>query len=79
MTYKKSNILNSIDGEDTGLTSPAVSPTITKNPIGKILRATMRCIADGKSFNMPSTIEDPLVLEELKKLMAEKKIGEAFN
>jgi len=52
---------------------------LPKTRSGKILRATMRSIADGKSFTQPSTIEDPLVLEELKKLMSEKKIGIAFN
>ena len=56
-----------------------IAKRLPKTRSGKILRATMRCMADGKSFNLPSTIEDPLVLEELKKLMSEKKIGEAFN
>ncbi len=52
---------------------------LPKTRSGKILRATMRCIADGKSFTLPSTIEDPTVLKDLKKLMFEKKIGIAFN
>jgi len=34
----------------------------------------MRAIADGKSFSIPSTIEDPAVLEGLKLLMTEKEI-----
>jgi hypothetical protein len=38
----------------------------------------MRHIADGKSFNPPSTIEDITVLDELRDLMGEKKIGLAF-
>ena len=52
---------------------------LPKTRSGKILRATMRCIADGKSFTLPSTIEDPTVLKDLKKLMFEKRIGIAFN
>jgi acyl-coenzyme A synthetase/AMP-(fatty) acid ligase len=52
-----------------------ITKRLPKTRSGKILRATMRAIADGKSFNPPSTIEDPAVLDELKLLMAEKKIG----
>lgn len=55
-----------------------ITKRLPKTLSGKILRATMRCIADGKSFIQPSTIEDPTVLDELKKLMFEKKIGNAF-
>jgi len=55
-----------------------ITKRLPKTRSGKILRATMRCIADGKSFIQPSTIEDPTVLDELKKLMSEKKIGNAF-
>ncbi len=32
---------------------------------GKILRATMRQIADGEEFRMPATIDDPGVLDEI--------------
>jgi len=55
-----------------------ITKRLPKTRSGKILRATMRCIADGKSFTQPSTIEDPKVLDEIKKLMSEKKIGKAF-
>ena len=33
---------------------------------GKILRATLRKIADGETYTMPSTIEDPTVLSEIE-------------
>ena len=33
---------------------------------GKILRATMVKIADGETFKMPATIEDPAVLDEIR-------------
>ncbi|MEM9326938.1 MAG: propionyl-CoA synthetase [Bacteroidota bacterium] len=52
-----------------------VAQRLPKTRSGKILRATMRCIADGKSYNEPSTIEDPTALTELKVLMKEKEIG----
>ena len=48
---------------------------LPKTRSGKILRKVMRAIADNRPFNPPSTIEDMSVLEELKVLMQEKKIG----
>ena len=33
---------------------------------GKILRATMVSIADGKEFKMPATIDDPAILDEIR-------------
>jgi len=38
---------------------------LPKTRSGKILRATMRKIADGQQFKVPSTIEDPAVLDEI--------------
>ncbi len=46
---------------------------LPKTRSGKILRGTMRKIADGKEYRMPSTIEDPEVLDEIKE--AVKEIG----
>ena len=52
---------------------------LPKTRSGKILRKTMRMIADGKSFNIPSTIDDPSILEEISKRMKERKVGVAFQ
>ena len=38
---------------------------LPKTRSGKILRGTMRKIADGKSYETPATIEDPSVLQEI--------------
>jgi propionyl-CoA synthetase len=38
---------------------------LPKTRSGKILRRTMREIADGKDAAVPSTIEDPAVLDDL--------------
>ena len=38
---------------------------LPKTRSGKILRATMRNIADGESWNMPATIDDPVILDEI--------------
>ena len=42
-----------------------VVPRLPKTRSGKILRATLRKIANGESFTVPSTIEDPVVLEQI--------------
>ena len=44
----------------------AVVRRLPKTRSGKILRATMRKIADGQKFSTPSTIEDPAVLGEIE-------------
>ncbi len=46
---------------------------LPKTRSGKVLRATMRKITDGQEFNVPSTIDDPTILEEIG--AAIKKIG----
>ncbi len=43
----------------------AVVARLPKTRSGKILRGTMRSIAGGKTYNMPSTIDDPDSLEEI--------------
>ena len=48
---------------------------LPKTRSGKILRKIMRYIADARSFNPPSTIEDMQVLPELEELMRQKRIG----
>jgi propionyl-CoA synthetase len=40
-------------------------PRLPKTRSGKILRGTMKKIADGEPWTMPATIEDPKVLEEI--------------
>jgi propionyl-CoA synthetase len=46
-----------------------VVPALPKTRSGKILRKTMRGIADGRDEPVPSTIEDPAVLEKLKPIL----------
>jgi propionyl-CoA synthetase len=38
---------------------------LPKTRSGKILRATMRDIVDGREYFVPSTIDDPMVLSEI--------------
>ena len=38
---------------------------LPKTRSGKILRGTMRAIADGEAYKMPATIDDPAILDEI--------------
>ncbi|MEO1655631.1 MAG: acyl-CoA synthetase, partial [Bacteroidota bacterium] len=51
---------------------------LPKTRSGKILRKVMRQMADGEKYTPPSTIDDPLILDEIKANMQEKQIGLAF-
>jgi len=43
----------------------AIVARLPKTRSGKVLRATMRAIADSQSYNTPATIDDPRALEEI--------------
>jgi propionyl-CoA synthetase len=43
-----------------------VVPRLPKTRSGKILRGTMVKIADGETFKMPATIDDPAILDEIR-------------
>jgi propionyl-CoA synthetase len=57
----------------------AVVKRLPKTRSGKILRKTIRQIADGDNYTIPSTIDDPHVLDEIKETLQERKLGLAFN
>lgn len=46
---------------------------LPKTRSGKILRKTMRLIADNKPYSIPSTIDDPVILDEIKAALEHKK------
>ena len=56
--------------------SVAVVDRLPKTRSGKILRATMRAIADGREWTMPATIEDPGVLDEISTSLADLGLGD---
>ena len=39
---------------------------IPKTRSGKVLRGTIRTIADKEEYKMPATIDDPAILDEIK-------------
>jgi propionyl-CoA synthetase len=51
----------------------AVVARLPKTRSGKILRGTMRKIADGEEYKVPSTIDDPAILSEIEEAL--KGIG----
>ncbi|ASQ90673.1 propionyl-CoA synthetase [Prosthecochloris sp. GSB1] len=50
---------------------------LPKTRSGKILRGTMRKIANSEEYSMPATIDDPAILEEITEAL--KSIGYATN
>lgn len=51
---------------------------LPKTRSGKILRKTIRQLADGENFTMPPTIDDPAILDEIKANLQLHRIGLAF-
>jgi propionyl-CoA synthetase len=47
---------------------------LPKTRSGKILRGTMKKIADGDNWTMPATIDDPAVLDEIGIALQEKGV-----
>jgi propionyl-CoA synthetase len=48
---------------------------LPKTRSGKILRKMMRSIADGESFQTPSTIDDEAIIDEIRAVLKHDKIG----
>ena len=52
---------------------------LPKTRSGKILRKTIRQIADGEHYTIPSTIDDPMILTEIINTLINRKVGNAFQ
>ena len=48
---------------------------LPKTRSGKILRGTMKKIADGDSWSMPATIDDPMVLDEIGEALRNRGVA----
>ena len=53
----------------------AVVDRLPKTRSGKILRGTMRKIADGQEWSMPATIDDPAILDEIEDALGSMGLG----
>jgi len=62
-------------GAVAALRTVMVVARLPKTRSGKILRGTVRSIADGADWKMPATIDDPAVLDELTQAMAARSVG----
>ena len=54
--------------------SVAVIKRLPKTRSGKILRGTIRKIADKEDYKIPATIDDPNILDEIKEELINNKI-----
>ena len=50
---------------------------LPKTRSGKVLRGTIRAIADVKEFRMPATIDDPVILDEITETLRLAGLGRA--
>jgi propionyl-CoA synthetase len=48
---------------------------LPKTRSGKILRGTVRKIADNEEYKMPATIDDPTILDEIKQDLIKNNIS----
>jgi propionyl-CoA synthetase len=48
---------------------------LPKTRSGKILRGTMKKIADGETWSIPATIDDPVILDEIGGALKERGLG----
>ena len=48
---------------------------LPKTRSGKILRGTIKKMADGEPWTMPATIDDPAILDEIGSAMKERGVG----
>ncbi|VXB91454.1 propionyl-CoA synthetase [Flavobacterium sp. 9AF] len=62
-------------GAVASLRNVVTVPRLPKTRSGKILRKLMRNIADGTAFQIPSTIDDIVIIEEIKEVLKNNKIG----
>ena len=47
---------------------------LPKTRSGKILRGTIRKIADNENYKIPPTIDDPVILDEIKDILIDNNI-----
>ncbi len=62
-------------GPVAALKTVLVVPRLPKTRSGKILRGTMRQIADGEQVRMPATIDDPVALDEITGALKSRGVG----
>jgi propionyl-CoA synthetase len=54
--------------------SAVIVERLPKTRSGKILRSTMRRIADGEEYTTPPTIDDPAILDEIAGALRRERV-----
>jgi propionyl-CoA synthetase len=62
-------------GAVASLRDVVIVQRLPKTRSGKILRKMMRSIADGEQFQVPSTIDDEAIIDEIRDVLVHAKIG----
>jgi propionyl-CoA synthetase len=62
-------------GAVASLRNVVIVHRLPKTRSGKILRKLMRSIADGDNFQIPSTIDDEAIVEEIIEVLTKYEIG----
>lgn len=62
-------------GAVASLRDVVIVQRLPKTRSGKILRKLLRSIADGENFQIPSTIDDEAIIEEVREELEKAKIG----
>lgn len=62
-------------GAVASLRDVVIVQRLPKTRSGKILRKMMRSIADGEQFQIPSTIDDEAIIDEIRVVLSQAKIG----
>ena len=62
-------------GAVASLRDVVIVERLPKTRSGKILRKLLRSIADGDNFQIPSTIDDEAIIDEIKSEFEKAKIG----
>jgi propionyl-CoA synthetase len=62
-------------GAVASLRNVVIVERLPKTRSGKILRKLMRSIADGDIYQIPSTIDDESIVDEIAEVLKKKNIG----
>jgi len=62
-------------GAVASLRDVVIVQRLPKTRSGKILRKLLRSIADGENFQIPSTIDDEAIIDEVREEFEKAKIG----
>lgn len=75
LEYEVTQLVRDKIGAVASLRNVVKVQRLPKTRSGKILRKLLRQIADGEEFQIPSTIDDTAIIDEIKEVLENNKIG----